>query len=108
MGPEGFLFSYSEDVYMGGEPVHVAHTLAAALDIYTNVGLQLGWGPKKKELVLPSDCDPDCLPLPHNLRCEPLPDIVQGFKVCLGVPRHPTGNNDFILGALRQLAIFAR
>ncbi len=47
LGPKGFLFSYADDVYMGGAPTRVALALSAASDLYAMVGLQLGWGPKK-------------------------------------------------------------
>ena len=53
LGPEGFLFSYDDQVYMGGTPVHLAVALSEASGIYAPVGLQLGWGPKNIELVLP-------------------------------------------------------
>ena len=59
LGPEGFLFSYANDVYMGGVQVKVALALDAASGLYAMIGLSLGWGPRKTELVLPADCDPD-------------------------------------------------
>ena len=52
LGPRGFLCNYVDDVYMGGQPVLVAHTLTLVLGIYADVGLSLGWGPKKTKLVL--------------------------------------------------------
>ena len=39
MGPEDFLFSYADDVYNGGGPSQVAHTLATTPGIYADVGL---------------------------------------------------------------------
>jgi hypothetical protein len=47
LGPEGFLFIYADDVYMGGLPINVARALTAAIDLYRMIGLTLGWGPKK-------------------------------------------------------------
>ena len=90
---------------MGGQPVLVAHTLTSAYVIYADVGLSLGWLSKKTKLVLPAGCEHGGLLLSRNLRGDPLPDIVQGFKACLGVPYHPAGDEDFILGALQQLAV---
>ena len=84
--------------------MHVADALTTAPCIYANVGLSIGWGPKKAELVLPTDCDPEKLPIPRNPRGEPLPDIVHGFKACLGIPRHPANDVEFILAALQQIA----
>ena len=42
MGPEGFLLSYADDVYLGGVPGNVALALAAALGMYRMIGLSLG------------------------------------------------------------------
>ena len=42
LGHQGFLFSYADDVYMGGEPVQVAHTLATTPDTYADIGLLMG------------------------------------------------------------------
>ncbi len=84
---------------MGCEPVLVALKLTTAPDICGDVGLSLGWGPTKTKLVLPTDCDPEGLLLSRKLRGEPLPDIVQGFKACLGVPRAaPYERREFHLG----------
>ena len=47
LGPEGVLFSYADDVYMGGLPVNVARALTAAISLYRMIGLALGWGSKK-------------------------------------------------------------
>jgi hypothetical protein len=53
LGPEGFLFIYSDDVYMGGTPTRVAHALTEAPGIYNTVGLLLGCGLNKTEVVVP-------------------------------------------------------
>jgi hypothetical protein len=50
--PGGFLFSYTDDVHMGGKPPCVAQTITAIPRIYKSVGLMLGRGHKKIELVL--------------------------------------------------------
>ncbi len=39
LGPNGFLFSYADDVYMGGTPVRVAITLSATPGLYVMVDL---------------------------------------------------------------------
>jgi hypothetical protein len=41
LGPEGFLFSYADDVYMGGVPGNVVLALAAAFGLYAMIGLAL-------------------------------------------------------------------
>ena len=38
---------------MGRVPTSVAGALSQASSLYAMVGLQLGWGPKKTELVIP-------------------------------------------------------
>ena len=52
LGLEGFLFSYADDVYLGGLPINVTLALEAASGIYAMVGLSLGWGPRKTKLQL--------------------------------------------------------
>ena len=47
LGKEGFLFSYADDVYLGGVPRNVALALAAASGLYRMMGLSLGWEPRK-------------------------------------------------------------
>ena len=66
LGPEGFLFSYEDDVDMGGVLENVAHALAAVVGLYGMIYLSLGWGSRKTELEPRLECDPDCLPLPRN------------------------------------------
>jgi len=104
LGSEGFLFIYIDDVYMGGVSIHVPLALSAALGIYDMVGLQLEWGPKKKKVVLPPNCNPERLPLPRDPSGKPLPEVVLDFKACLGVPRHLTSEETFILGALEPVS----
>ena len=47
LGPEGFLFNFADDVYMGWAPVNVALALNVASGLYGMIGLSLGWGPRK-------------------------------------------------------------
>jgi hypothetical protein len=100
LGPQGFLFSFADDVYMDGVCTSVARALNQASSLYAMIGLQLGWGPKKTEIVLPPSCDSNELLLPRDTDGRPLLDVVQGFNACLGVPRHPTNDGDFIMSAL--------
>jgi len=102
--PEDFWFNYADDVYLGGKPWNVALALDAASGLYAMVGLTLGWGPKKIELQLPLDCDPDHLSLPRDDSHRPLLDVVSGFKASMGVPMHPSNCDAFITDALRPLA----
>ena len=105
LGPEGFWFSYAEDVYLGGKPWNVALALDAASGLYAMFELTLGWGPKKTELQLPLDFDSDHLPLPRGDPAgRPIPDVVTGCKACMGVPKHPSSCYAFITTALQPLA----
>jgi len=100
LGPEGFLFSYADDVYLGGVPSNVALALAVAPGMYRLIGLSLGWGPRKTKLELPPRCDPENLPLPRDASGKPLLAVVSSFKACLGVPRHAKNCMAFINEAL--------
>ncbi len=84
--------------------MNVALALDAASDIHAMIGLSLGWGPRKIELHLPANCDHDNLPLPRDESSRLLPELVEGFRACLGVPRHPTNCDSFISAALLPLA----
>ena len=44
------------------------------------------------------------LPLQWDPTSKPLRDVVTGFKVCLGVTRHPSNNDSFIAEALLPVA----
>ena len=59
LGPDGALYAYLDDVYLLADHVHMAIALIAAPSIYKRVGLRIGWGPGKTELILPSDVDSD-------------------------------------------------
>jgi hypothetical protein len=77
----------------------------AALGLYDMVGLHLGWGTKKTKFVLPLNCDLDSLPRPRDPAEHPLPGIFPSFRACLGVPRHPTYDENFITAALKPVAL---
>ena len=49
LSSDGALYAYSDAVYLLSDPISMA--------IYNKVGLWIGWGPGKMELILPSDCD---------------------------------------------------
>ena len=55
-------------------------------------------------MVLPLDCYPDDLFLPRVSAGHLLLEVVNGFKACLGVPRHPTSAVSFIIAALEPIA----
>ncbi len=94
LGPEGALYAYSDDVYLLADPINMAVALSAALGIYKKVGLRIGWGPGKTELILPTDvhCKTFLSLLPEGCN----PSVVSGFSACLGVPRHPMNDPEFI------------
>jgi hypothetical protein len=104
LGPEGCLFNYADDVYLGGVHWNVALALDAASVLYAMIGLSLGWGPRKTELQLLVECEHDHLPLPRDKSGRPLPEVVNGFRACLGVPWHPTNCDMRITEAMLPLA----
>ena len=55
-------------------------------------------------MQLPVDCDHDHISLPRDELRRPLPEVINGFKDCLGVPRHPTRCDIFITKAMLPLA----
>ena len=46
------------EVYLTSDRDNMSPALAAAPALYCKVGLRIGWGPGKTELILPSHCDP--------------------------------------------------
>jgi len=101
LGPKGALYAYSDDVYLLANPVNMAVALSDAPIIYKKVGLRIGWGPGKTELIFPTNVDREnflsLLPDACN------PSVVTGFSACLGVPRHPLNDSEFILASLARL-----
>jgi hypothetical protein len=100
-GPDGALHAYSDDGYLLADPVHMAIALDAAPSIYKKVGLRIGWGPCKTEMILPPDVDSDSFLSLVGPDCHPF--IVTGFTSCLGVPRHATNDHVFTSTTLESL-----
>ena len=86
--PDVALYAYSDDIYLISDQVSMARALAAAPQIHGEVGLKIGWGPGKTELILSSDCDPGAFLALVETVGGGLPYVVAGFSSCLGVPRH--------------------
>jgi hypothetical protein len=78
--------------------------MSASPPLYTTVGLRIGWGPAKSELVLPPGVDPDTLELPRSNDGNILLHVVEGLEACLGIPRHRRMCVDFITRAMRKPA----
>ncbi len=64
------MYAYSDDVYLVSDPDNMFATLVAAPSIYRKVGLRIGWGPGKTELILPSHCDPNAFLQPLDEHTE--------------------------------------
>jgi len=56
VGDEGVLYTYCDDSYMLAPADQMATTLQHALGIFVKVGLRLGYGPGKTELILQKGC----------------------------------------------------
>jgi len=80
----------------------MANTLCAALDIYAKVGLRIGLGPGKMELILPPFMDPATYTNMLTVLGSIVPHIVLGFNSCLGVPRHADNNPQLITATLEN------
>ncbi len=98
------LVAYSDDCYLHGPPRYVAETITAAPPLYKKVGLRIGWGPAKSELVLSCGIDPETLPLPRSADGRILPHLVDGLEACLGLPRHRHMCAAFITRAMQKPA----
>jgi len=105
MGEQGTLYAYCDDAYLITEPDKMADVLAQAPAIYGKVGLKLGYGLGKTEIILPQGYDRVDFPYPFDDPSVPAPHVVSGFKSCLGVPRHHTNDQVFITAALYDLGV---
>ena len=89
---------------MIAEPETLKTILTHALVIYWKVGLRLGYGPGKTELILLRGHDRGTCPYPLDNLAIPAPHVVEGFEACLGVPRHHANDQAFSTNALRSTA----
>jgi hypothetical protein len=103
LGEEGTLFNYCDDSYLLAEPNKMAEVLEQALRIFGRVGLCIGFGPRKSELILPKYYDMKRFPYPHDSPGTHAPCVVRGFVACLGVPRHFTNDQELITSALGNM-----
>ena len=71
--------------------------------IFAKVGLRLGYGPGKTELILPKDCTREEFPYPLDDPAVPAPQVVAGFQSCLGVPRHFSNDPFFMDDAMKKM-----
>ena len=67
------------------------------------MGLRLGYGPGKTELILPKNCTRDEFPYPLDDPEIPAPQVVAGFQSCLGVPRHFSNDPIFLSDAMQKM-----
>jgi hypothetical protein len=58
LGLDGALYAYSDNIYLVADPGNMSAALAAAPSFYRKVGLRIGCGLGKTELILPSQSDP--------------------------------------------------
>ncbi len=72
-GEEGVLYTYSDDSYILAPKEDMAVVLEKAPAIFGKVGLRLGYGPGKTELILPKDCPREEFPFPMDDPAIPAP-----------------------------------
>ena len=99
------MYAYCDDAYLIAEPDTMADAFAQAPATYGKVGLKLGYGPEKTEIILPHGYDREDFPYPLDDPSVPAPHVVSGFKLCLGVPRHHTNDQVFITAALHDFGV---
>ena len=70
---------------------------------FGKVGLRLRHGPGKTELILPQGCSKEEFPFPLDNHAIPAPQVVVGFKSCLGFPRHFSNDPEFMHDAMQKM-----
>ena len=100
LGAEGLLVAYADDVFAAGPPGDCARALSSVELLFATVGLQIGWGPGKTEVCLPPGADTAASALPTGADGSLLPVVTEGFSRCLGIPRHPEQDSEFLQSAL--------
>ncbi len=103
VGEEGVLYTYSDDSYILAPKENMAVVFQVARVIFGKVGLRLGYGPGKTELILPKNCTRDEFPYPLDDPELPAPQVVAGFQSCLGVPRHFRNDPRFLADAMQKM-----
>ena len=81
----------------------MATVMHQAPDIFNKVGLRIDYGPGKTELILPKGCSRQDFPFPLDDPHVAAPQLVAGFKSCLGVPRHFDNDPELLNGALQAM-----
>ena len=103
-GEEGVLYTYFDDAYILAPKEQMAVVLEEAPGISGKVGLRLGYGPgKTDELILPQGCSKEEFLFPLDNPTAPTPQVVAGFKSCLGVPRHFSNDPVFLHDAMQKM-----
>jgi hypothetical protein len=64
VGEEGVVYAYCDDSYILAPVEQMAQVLHQAPGIFGKVGLRIGYGPRKTELILPKDCSREDFPYP--------------------------------------------
>jgi hypothetical protein len=95
IGEEGVLYTYCDDSYLLAPSERMATVLHHAPCIFAKVGLRIGYGPGKPEIVLPKGCSRHDFPFPLDDPHVAAPHVVAGFKSCLGVPRQVDTTQSF-------------
>jgi hypothetical protein len=97
------MYAYFDDVYLAPDPVKMSLARAASPSIFNKVGLGIGGGLGKIELILSPGFDPDDFLSRLGNFEGGSPHIVTGFSACFDVPRHASNGPHFIAAALGKL-----
>jgi hypothetical protein len=102
VGDEGVLYTYRDESYILAPMENMAEVVHQAPGIFGKVGLRIGYGPRKTEIVLPQSCPREVFPYPLDNPQVPAPHVVDGFRTCLGVPIHSQNDPEFLHNSLRS------
>jgi hypothetical protein len=105
MEEEEALNAYCDDAYLIAKPEKLSTVLTQAPETYGKVGPRLGYGPKKTEPIIIQGFDRAVFPYALDDPTVMAPQVVDGFKACMGVPRHHANDQTFIIKCPSRLGI---
>ena len=103
VGDEVFLYTYCDDSYLLAPVEQMATMLHHALGIFNKVGMRIGSGLGKTEMILPEGCSRQDFPFPLDDPHVAATQVIACFKSCLGVPTHFDSDPWFINDALHAM-----
>jgi hypothetical protein len=103
VGDEGVLYTCCDNSYILAPVDKMVEVLHEAPGIFGKVGLRIGYGLEKTELILPKDCPREAFRYPLDDPQVPAPQVVDGFKSCMGVPKRFQNDLEFVHNFLQAM-----